>query len=109
MDAFLERLYPGRTREIRPVHDAELDMIAVIGMTIDEASAKIRARRRQREGRGPRGAGLGRRDPGAARRSALRAATSASASGRRPPSVAAFGEAARLDRVLRLCARARRA
>lgn len=42
MDAFLERLYPGRTREIRPVHDAELDMIAVVGMHIDEASAKAR-------------------------------------------------------------------
>ncbi|HVN36898.1 MAG TPA: pyridoxamine 5'-phosphate oxidase family protein [Myxococcota bacterium] len=42
MDAFLERLYPGRTREIRPVHDAELDMIAVIALPIDEASAKVR-------------------------------------------------------------------
>jgi len=43
MDAFLERLYPGRTREIRPVHDSELDMIAVLSMPIDEASAKIRS------------------------------------------------------------------
>jgi nitroimidazol reductase NimA-like FMN-containing flavoprotein (pyridoxamine 5'-phosphate oxidase superfamily) len=42
MDAFIERLYPGRTREIRPVTDAELDMIAVVEMRIDEASAKIR-------------------------------------------------------------------
>jgi nitroimidazol reductase NimA-like FMN-containing flavoprotein (pyridoxamine 5'-phosphate oxidase superfamily) len=42
MDAFLERLYPGRTREIRPVRDAELDMIAVIALPIDEASAKVR-------------------------------------------------------------------
>jgi len=42
MDAFIERLYPGRTREIRRVQDAELDMIAVIGMHIDEASAKVR-------------------------------------------------------------------
>jgi nitroimidazol reductase NimA-like FMN-containing flavoprotein (pyridoxamine 5'-phosphate oxidase superfamily) len=43
MGAFLERLYPGRTREVRPVHDAELDMIMVIGMDIEEASAKVRA------------------------------------------------------------------
>jgi nitroimidazol reductase NimA-like FMN-containing flavoprotein (pyridoxamine 5'-phosphate oxidase superfamily) len=42
MDTFLERLYPGRTREIRPVRDAELDMIAVIALPIDEASAKVR-------------------------------------------------------------------
>lgn len=42
MDAFIERLYPGRTREIRPVHDSELDMIAVLAMPIDEASAKLR-------------------------------------------------------------------
>jgi nitroimidazol reductase NimA-like FMN-containing flavoprotein (pyridoxamine 5'-phosphate oxidase superfamily) len=42
MDSFIERLYPGRTREVRPVRDAELDMIAVIGMHIDEASAKVR-------------------------------------------------------------------
>jgi hypothetical protein len=43
MDAFIERLYPGRTAEIRPVHDAELDMIAVLGMRIEEASAKVRS------------------------------------------------------------------
>lgn len=42
MDAFIERLYPGRTLELRPVHDVELDMIAVISMEIEEASAKIR-------------------------------------------------------------------
>lgn len=42
MNAFIERLYPGRTAEIRPVHDAELDMITVICMPIEEASAKIR-------------------------------------------------------------------
>jgi hypothetical protein len=42
MDAFIERLYPGRTAELRPVHDVELDMIAVISMQIEDASAKIR-------------------------------------------------------------------
>jgi uncharacterized protein len=42
MDAFIARLYPGRTQELRPYHDAELDAISVIAMTIEEASAKIR-------------------------------------------------------------------
>jgi len=42
MDAFIERLYPGRMHELRPYHDAELDAISVIAMTIEEASAKIR-------------------------------------------------------------------
>jgi nitroimidazol reductase NimA-like FMN-containing flavoprotein (pyridoxamine 5'-phosphate oxidase superfamily) len=42
-DALIDRLAPGRTREIRPAHDRELDAITVLGMTIEEASAKIRA------------------------------------------------------------------
>jgi nitroimidazol reductase NimA-like FMN-containing flavoprotein (pyridoxamine 5'-phosphate oxidase superfamily) len=42
MDAFIERLYPGRTAELRPVRDVELDMIAVVAMEIEEASAKVR-------------------------------------------------------------------
>jgi hypothetical protein len=42
MDAFLERLYPGRTSEIRPVRGDELDLITVVSMEIEEASAKIR-------------------------------------------------------------------
>ena|SRR5215471_4911416 len=41
-DAFIDRLYPGRSREIRPARDQELDAISVLGMTIEEASAKIR-------------------------------------------------------------------
>jgi nitroimidazol reductase NimA-like FMN-containing flavoprotein (pyridoxamine 5'-phosphate oxidase superfamily) len=41
-DAFIERLAPGRTREIRPAHDRELEAISVIGMRIEEASAKVR-------------------------------------------------------------------
>jgi nitroimidazol reductase NimA-like FMN-containing flavoprotein (pyridoxamine 5'-phosphate oxidase superfamily) len=42
MDAFIDRLFPGRARELRPPHDAELDAIGVIAMEIAEASAKIR-------------------------------------------------------------------
>jgi len=42
MDAFVNRLYPGRAAALRPYHDAELDAIGVIAMTIEDASAKIR-------------------------------------------------------------------
>ncbi len=42
MDAFVARLYPGRPREVRAMHDSEIDAIGVIGMEIAEASAKIR-------------------------------------------------------------------
>jgi nitroimidazol reductase NimA-like FMN-containing flavoprotein (pyridoxamine 5'-phosphate oxidase superfamily) len=42
MHAFIDRLYPGRSGELRQLHDAELDAITVIAMTIDEAAAKIR-------------------------------------------------------------------
>lgn len=43
MDGFIDRLYAGRTQEIRPIHAKELDAIIVMSMTIDEVSAKIRA------------------------------------------------------------------
>lgn len=43
MDAFLERLYPGRTPTLRPVSESELKQIALAEMTIEEASAKVRA------------------------------------------------------------------
>jgi uncharacterized protein len=42
MDAFLERLYPGRTAELRPASAAELAQMAVAEMTIEEASVKSR-------------------------------------------------------------------
>jgi|SRR5579872_1053571 len=41
-DAFIERLFPGRTGELRPASEAELKQISVIEMPIDEASAKTR-------------------------------------------------------------------
>lgn len=43
MDAFLERLYPGRTRELRPASEAELKQIVVAEMPIEEASVKMKA------------------------------------------------------------------
>lgn len=41
-NAFIERLYPGRTASLRPASEAELKQIAVVEMTIEEASAKVR-------------------------------------------------------------------
>lgn len=42
MEAFVERLYPGRWRELRPVTRQELKATTVLGMPIEEASAKVR-------------------------------------------------------------------
>lgn len=42
MHAFLDRLYPGRSATLRPVTDVELDLIHVVEMPIEEASAKTR-------------------------------------------------------------------
>ena len=43
LEAFVERLYPGRWQELRPVNAKELKATTVLGMHIDEASAKIRS------------------------------------------------------------------
>lgn len=42
MDAFVDRLYPGRAATLRPATEAELRQIALVEMTIEEASAKVR-------------------------------------------------------------------
>ena len=42
MEAFVERLYPGRWRALRPVNRQELKATTVLGMPIEEASAKVR-------------------------------------------------------------------
>lgn len=42
MEAFVERLYPGRWRGLRPVSRQELKATTVLGMHIEEASAKVR-------------------------------------------------------------------
>src|SRR5262249_11009315 len=42
LNAFIERLYPGRTGLMRPILPQELKATKLIGMTIEEASAKIR-------------------------------------------------------------------
>lgn len=43
MEAFVERLYPGRWRGLRPVTPQELKATTVLGMHIEEASAKVRS------------------------------------------------------------------
>jgi len=42
VEAYIERLYPGRNASLRPITGQELKATAVLGMAIDEASAKIR-------------------------------------------------------------------
>lgn len=42
LEAFVERLYPGRWAELRPMTEAELKATTVLSLAIDEGSAKIR-------------------------------------------------------------------
>ena len=42
LNAFIERLYPGRTSVMRPILPQELKATMLLGMTIEEVSAKIR-------------------------------------------------------------------
>ena len=42
LDVYVERLYPGRNKELRPVEAQELKASTVLGMSIEEASAKVR-------------------------------------------------------------------
>jgi hypothetical protein len=43
LNAFIERLYPGRTRHIRPIAPQELKATILMSMAIDEVSAKVRS------------------------------------------------------------------
>lgn len=42
MESFINRLYPGRTGDIRPPLESELAEITVVKMDIEEASAKVK-------------------------------------------------------------------
>ena len=42
LDAFIEKLVPGRSKELRASHDKELKATTMLGMKISEASGKIR-------------------------------------------------------------------
>jgi uncharacterized protein len=43
LNAFVERLYPGRNRQIRPILPQELKATTLMSMVVDEVSAKVRA------------------------------------------------------------------
>ena len=42
LNRFIERLYPGRNRQIRPISPQELKATTLMSMVIDEVSAKVR-------------------------------------------------------------------
>ncbi len=42
LDRFLDVLTPGRSAEVRPMNEKELKQTAVVALTLDEASAKVR-------------------------------------------------------------------
>ena len=42
VEAYIERLYPGRNAGLRPINRQELKATTVLGMAIEEASAKVR-------------------------------------------------------------------
>jgi hypothetical protein len=42
LNRFVERLYPGRNRQIRPISSQELKATTLMSMVIDEVSAKVR-------------------------------------------------------------------
>jgi hypothetical protein len=42
LDAFIERLFPGRVQELRPPTKQELKGTTVVGMDLAEVSAKVR-------------------------------------------------------------------
>ncbi len=42
VNAYVERVFPGRNRELRAIEKQELKATTVMGMTIEEASAKVR-------------------------------------------------------------------
>ena len=42
LEAYVDRFLPGRNRELRPIDSQELKATTVLGLTIEEASAKVR-------------------------------------------------------------------
>lgn len=106
MSAFIDRLYPGRSAELRPASDNEISQIALMEMTIEEASAKRRD------------AGVGRMEadegwgawsgliPIATQIGAPMADAVQSAGAPLSPSLASYAPGARLDAVLTAAARA---
>ena len=108
LDRFVDRLYPGRSRELRAISEEELAATSVMTMAIEEATAKISSPQ-------ARGGGVGVIDKEADYEAAVWAgaivvhsvvgATKADArlnvDPAPPPNVAAYAEGARFDEVLR--------
>jgi uncharacterized protein len=44
LDAMIDRFYPGRAAELRPITEQELKATMVVSMEIEEASAKVRSK-----------------------------------------------------------------
>jgi uncharacterized protein len=108
LDRFIDRLYAGRSRELREISAEELAATSVMAMTIEEATAKISSPQ-------ARGGGVGVIDKDADYEAAVWAGVIpiASVTGTitadarlkvdpaPPPNVAAYAEGARFDAVLR--------
>jgi len=108
LDHFIDRLYAGRSRELRAISAEELAATSVMAMTIEEATAKVSSPQ-------ARGGGIGVIDKEADYDAAVWAGvipvasvTGAIAADARlkvdpapPPNVAAYAEGARFDAVLR--------
>lgn len=43
LEAFIDRMYPGRSASLRPITDGEIKMIGLVEMDIEEAAAKVSA------------------------------------------------------------------
>jgi len=107
LDRFIDRLYPGRSRELRPISPEELAATSVMAMTIEEATAKIASPQ-------ARGDGIGVVDkeadyeaavwagvvPIASVTGATKADTRLKVDPAPPPNVAAYAKGARFDAVL---------
>jgi uncharacterized protein len=107
LDRFIDRLYAGRSRELRAISAEELAATSVMAMTIEEATAKIASPQ-------ARGGGIGVVDKEADYEAAVWAGvipiasiTGATQADSRlkvdpapPPNVAAYAEGARFDAVL---------
>ncbi len=108
LDRFIDRLYAGRSRELRAISAEELAATSVMAMVIEEATAKISSPQ-------ARGGGVGVIDkstdyealvwagviPIASITGAIAADTRLKVDPAPPPNVAAYAEGARFDMVLR--------
>jgi len=104
MEAFIDRLYAGRSATLRPMADEELMRIALVEMEIEEASAKIKdvgVTDMPADADWPAWCGV---LPVETRIGAPRAEPGMGLDGDPTPDLAAFAEGARLDEALKRAA-----